>query len=245
MESRFIVFAPSDQYSVTPATKKASSRCDRANVPAFRSHLFDLDSAFSLRVDRRAQPRAGSSALLDRRDLCLAQRNVLTPIREGSLRDRDQFSDLAVRPTESAQLASHVGALASMEPVPPLGLTEEAGRRDRFHPDTVSRPSDGNGELGGCALTQEPVLLAARFRRAPPLAQWKRRAVAQLGSARALGARSRRFESGQPDGSRLLIRVCGLPSAVRHQPAELAPALSSRYLAGVAQWQSPSLPSWL
>ncbi len=65
------------------------------------------------------------------------------------------------------------------------------------------------------------------------------RAVAQLGSAPALGAGGRRFESGRPDQSAAVVQL------VEHQPSKLIVAGSSPVRRSIDNLKRPRVPSFL
>ena len=70
------------------------------------------------------------------------------------------------------------------------------------------------------------------------------RGVAQPGSAPALGAGGRGFKSPLPDSSSSCADPLNPPSQLIERGVDSASPGNLGPSAGVAQWQSPSLPSW-
>ena len=143
-------------------------------LPGLLSDIGDLCTTPSVRVPRNSLARASPGP--NRKVLLLAQPDIATPGGQRGLLDRDEVHDLAVRQPETAKVLSQLRSLPSRQSVPPLDPGPKLA--PQVHGSTIWVRWDRNRDAS--TLTRS-------------------RAVAQLGSALALGARGRRFESDQPD----------------------------------------------
>ncbi len=166
-----------------------------------------LKSALPLSIHRNSRSDSWWPSSLDRLYLLVPQTDPGAPAGQRSLGNRDHLPDLAIAPAEPTQRPAHLGSLAAGQVLPLVRPLQQFTWCRRFHPSNITPACDTKCPLPiGCS----------RFTRRgtmPP------RAVAQLGSALALGARGRRFESGQPDT--ILSAPGGCSSTVELQPSKL------------------------
>jgi hypothetical protein len=103
----------------------------------FGPHAGNFLASLPLRVDRDAPSRRRVGASSNLLDLSFRQPDVSAPVGERSFRDRDQFSDLAVREAEAAEGFAEFGTLPAVEVVPLFRSIEKALGYLRMHANNV------------------------------------------------------------------------------------------------------------
>ena len=103
----------------------------------FGPHAGNFLASLPLRVDRDAPLRHRAGASSNFLDLSFRQPDVSAPVGEGSFRDRDQFSDLAVREAEAAEGFAEFGTLPAVEVAPLSGSIEKALGYVRSHANNI------------------------------------------------------------------------------------------------------------